>query len=382
MAVSGASSTSSSRGSSSSSSSSRGSSSGGPSSRGGASSNASSRTPSSSSSRSPSTPQNSVQRGEAARAADAAARSAASRTPSGGPQSEGARNAQAAAAASRNRSPSGQSEAARDATAAANATRNANASRSRSPSGQSEAARDTAAAANAARAHAARSQPSGIQSEAARDAAAAARVARNSVTNSSRGPQSEAARDAAANAMSPPPKPIQVRRDTVVNPDGSRVTTVNIDVRAAVTVYSQSNGSNINPAVEAARVEKSIERNFTRSYAAGERNITHYVTTVHMVNQTTAPDRIRFDYIDSRTSILGNGRFSGIAAPTTNTAYISHRAPPTTAAHEFGHLAGLFHTVTTNGNSAAGNLMDKLNTVSEHIDRSQLDTIANNPAFR
>jgi hypothetical protein len=178
--------------------------------------------------------------------------------------------------------------------------------------------------------------------------------------------------------MNPPPKPIQVRRDTVVNPDGSRVTTVNIDVRAAVTVYSQSNGSAINPAVEAARVENSIERNFTRSYAANERNITHYVTTVHMVNQTHSPDRIRFDYIDRRTSLLGNGRFEGMANPRTNTAYISHTARPSTAAHEFGHLAGLRHT----GSSAGGNLMDTPGSSSEHIERSQLDTIATNPAFR
>jgi hypothetical protein len=227
------------------------------------------------------------------------------------------------------------------------------------------------------------------QSEAARDAAAAARVARNSIANSSRGAQSEAARDAAAaRAANPPPKSIQVRENTVISPDGSRVTTINIDVRANVTVNSQYQNHQIDPAFAAYQVQNGIERAFTRSYAVNERNITHYVTTAYVTNQLNAPERMRFDFVNPSALTQADGTVAGGRADVANNrvqmnnSREANRITDYVAAHEFGHMAGLPHTNSPGRSMTDGNLMDPAAPSRPHLERSQLDSIRNNPAFQ
>ncbi len=188
-----------------------------------------------------------------------------------------------------------------------------------------------------------------------------------------------------------PESPISVSSTITHRRDGTKVTTVYIDVKANFRIDGGSLPAGETAATEAKAIETRIENDFSKQYTNKDGSITRYVTRVDMtVNEPTSLTREQFVFVKSSDSRLGGAL--GIAPGFENgrTAYISDTAGARTAPHEFGHLAGLRHTAqvslgcVTEPGINIENLMSQTgcSLTSEKIERSQLQQIYKNPVFR
>ena len=190
-----------------------------------------------------------------------------------------------------------------------------------------------------------------------------------------------------------PHSPIQVSSDVTRREDGTKVTTVYIDVQANYRVDGGALPSGSNAATEARAIETAIENDFSKTYTNDDGSITRYVARVDMtVGQPVSATREQFILVSASDTRLGGAGTLGIAPGFENgrTAFLSDAAGARTAPHEFGHLAGLRHTAQVSLGCATDpgidieNLMSQTgcSPTSQQIERSQLQEIYNNPVFQ
>lgn len=196
---------------------------------------------------------------------------------------------------------------------------------------------------------------------------------------------------AAAAAAAKSDHPISVGSTVTERADGTKVTTVTIDVDANFRVDGGTLPDGRTAATEARSIEQSIERDFTKTYRDANGNVTRYVTDVNMtVNRPVEAGREQFVLVDATDSRLSGGLGIAPGFEKGRTAYISDEAGARTAPHEFGHLAGLRHTAQVDEGCVTGpgidieNLMSQTgcSPTSQQIERSQLQQIFNTPDFR
>jgi hypothetical protein len=215
--------------------------------------------------------------------------------------------------------------------------------------------------------------------EAARAADAAAKAAKTPAAKSP------------ATAAATPRHPIHAGSTVVTRRDGTRVTTVHIDVRANFRVDGGTLPKGQTAKAEARAIERAIERDFSKTYRNPDGSITRYVTNVNMtVGQPAKAGREQLVYVSATDTRLNGGLGIAPGFEKGTTAFISDAAGARTAPHEFGHLAGLRHTaqvslgcVTATGISV-NNLMSQTgcSPTSQQIERSQLQQIFKTPDFR
>jgi hypothetical protein len=188
-----------------------------------------------------------------------------------------------------------------------------------------------------------------------------------------------------------PHSPISVSSTVTRRQDGTKVTTVYIDVKANFRVDGGSLPKGRTEAAEAKAIETRIENDFSKQYTNKDGSITRYVARVDMtVGKPTSLAREQFVLVTPSDSRLGGGLGIAPGFETGRTAYISDAAGARTAPHEFGHLAGLRHTAqvdqgcVTEPGISIDNLMSQTgcSPTSQKIERSQLQQIYNNPVFR
>ena len=209
----------------------------------------------------------------------------------------------------------------------------------------------------------------------------------------------EAARAADAKAKVPSTKPtasatprhgIHVGSTVVTRRDGTRVTTVHVDVRANFRLDGGTLPKGQTAKAEARKIEQAIERNFSQTYRNPDGSITRYVTNVNMtVGKPASADRTQLALVSASDPRIASGLGMAPGFEKGNTAYIGDHAPARTAPHEFGHLAGLRHTAQGNLGCAAApgtsvnNLMSQTAcSSSQQVERSQLQQIFKTPDFR
>ena len=185
--------------------------------------------------------------------------------------------------------------------------------------------------------------------------------------------------------------PIQVGSTVTNRPDGTKVTTVHIDVAANFRVDGGTLPSGRTATQEARSIERSIERDFSKTYTDANGNVTRYVTDVNMtVNRPAEAGREQFVLVDATDSRLQGGLGIAPGFEKGRTAFVSDEAGARTAPHEFGHLAGLRHTAqvdqgcVTEPGIDIENLMSQTgcSPTSQQIERSQLQQIFRTPDFR
>lgn len=216
------------------------------------------------------------------------------------------------------------------------------------------------------------------QGDAAREADAAAKAAGGLGAKSS--------------AETPAPHhPIRVGSTVVTRPDGVRVSTVYIDVRANFRVDGGTLPKGQTAETQARIIERAIERNFSATYTNTDGSITRYVTDVRMtVGQPDSAGRTQLVLVAAGDSRIGGALGIAPGFEQGNTAFIGDHAGARTAPHEFGHLAGLRHTAqvslgcTTEPGISVENLMSQTgcSPTSQQVERSQLQQIFKTPEFR
>ena len=215
--------------------------------------------------------------------------------------------------------------------------------------------------------------------------------------------QGEAARaaDAAAKSKAPvakslataPPTPrngIHVGSTVTTRRDGTKVTTVHVDVRANFRLDGGTLPKGQTAKAEARRIERAIERNFSQTYRNPDGSITRYVTNVNMtVGKPASAGRTQLALVGASDPRIGGNLGIAPGFEKGNTAYIGDHAPARTAPHEFGHLAGLRHTaqrdlgcVATPGTSVNNLMSQTACSSSQQIERSQLQQMFKTPDFR
>ncbi|MFC4293334.1 hypothetical protein ACFOWX_12995 [Sphingorhabdus arenilitoris] len=188
--------------------------------------------------------------------------------------------------------------------------------------------------------------------------------------------------------------PITVGSSVTRRDDGTKLTTIYIDVQANFRVDGGTLPTGVSSASEARAIERAIERDFSKSYTDPGGNTVRYVTNVNMtVGQPESDTRAQFIMVAAGDSRLGGGAGTLGRAPGFEhgrIAYISDQAGARTAPHEFGHLAGLRHTAQVDQGCVTGpgisidNLMSQTgcSATSHQIERQQLQQIYHNPVFR
>jgi hypothetical protein len=204
---------------------------------------------------------------------------------------------------------------------------------------------------------------------------------------------------AAAEAPATPPAseaglPLRgIRVGSTVNerPDGTTLTTVYINVRANFVVDGGTLPSGVSAANQARTIERTVERDYNKSYTEKDGDTVRYVTSVQMTVATAVdPTRTNFVYVAATDSRINGALGRAPDFEKGNIAYVSDAAPPRTAPHEFGHLAGLRHVASSYENcvvpkgTSAENLMSQTFCApkSHQIERSQLRQIFQTPEFR
>lgn len=232
--------------------------------------------------------------------------------------------------------------------------------------------------------------------DAARAAAAGAAVG-GAIGAAVAGPMGAAAGAAVGGAIgaaagaAAPHHPIVVNATVTQRADGTKLTTVNIDVAANFRIDGGTLPKGQTATTEARSIERSIERDFSKTYRDANGDETRYVTDVHItVNQRSDPGREQIVLVSASDARLGGGLGIAPGFEKGRVAYVSDHAGARTAPHEFGHLAGLRHTAqvdqgcTTAPGINIENLMSQTgcSPTSQQLERSQLEQIYNTPAFR
>lgn len=197
---------------------------------------------------------------------------------------------------------------------------------------------------------------------------------------------------AKSSAEAPAPHhPIRVGSTVVTRPDGVRVSTVYIDVRANFRVDGGTLPTGQTAETRARAIESAIERDFTKTYTNPDGSITRYITDVRMtVGQPDSAARTQLVLVAEGDSRIGSALGIAPGFEQGNTAFIGDHAGARTAPHEFGHLAGLRHTAqvslgcTTEPGISVDNLMSQTgcSPTSQQVERSQLQQIFKTPEFR
>jgi hypothetical protein len=187
------------------------------------------------------------------------------------------------------------------------------------------------------------------------------------------------------------PQPIRVGSTVVTRPDGVRVTTVYLEVKANFRVDGGTLPTGQTATTQARAIERAIERDFTKTYNNPDGSITRYITNVNMtVGKADDAGRTQLVYVAESDSRLGGALGIAPGFEKGNTAFIGDHAGARTAPHEFGHLLGLRHTAQVNQGctTAPGIKVDNLmsqtgcSPTSQQIERSQLQQIFKTPEFR
>ncbi len=173
--------------------------------------------------------------------------------------------------------------------------------------------------------------------------------------------------------------------------DGTKLTTVYVNVKANFVVDGGTLPKGVTAEKEAKRIETAIEKDYSKTYKEKNGDTVRYVTTVNMTVASAAdPSRTNFVYVTSTDARLGGGLGMAPGFEKGNTAYISDAAPARTPPHEFGHLAGLRHVASTYEGcvvpkgTSANNLMSQTGCAptSQQVERAQLRQIYLTPEFR
>jgi len=185
---------------------------------------------------------------------------------------------------------------------------------------------------------------------------------------------------------------IDVTSDVVTRENGTTVTTVHINVTATLVLAGGQLPKGQTAQGLANKIARRIDRDFSKTFTDSNGNVTRYVTTVDMaIGPAGNSGRNEFRLVASGDSRLGfappgttvNGKADCIGCKFGG-VNLNDQAPLRTAPHEFGHVAGLRHPNDPNNtlNLPTKNLMSQtILTNSESVTQSQLDSIANNPAF-
>jgi len=188
-----------------------------------------------------------------------------------------------------------------------------------------------------------------------------------------------------------PDHPISVSTTVTTRADGTTLTTNTMNVAANFRLDGGTLPSGRTAAEEAASIEQSIERDFSKTYTDANGNEVRYVAEVDMtVGQPADLAREQLVLVDATDSRIGGGLGIAPGFEQGRTAYISDEAGARTAPHEFGHLAGLRHTAQVDQGCVTGpkinieNLMSQTgcSPTSQQIERSQLEQIFRTPEFR
>ncbi len=173
--------------------------------------------------------------------------------------------------------------------------------------------------------------------------------------------------------------------------DGTKLTTVYVNVKANFVVDGGTLPPGKTAADEAKRIENAVEKDYSKTYKEKNGDTVRYVTTVDMTVASSAdPSRTNFVYVASTDARVDGALGIAPGFEKGNTAFISDAAPARTAPHEFGHLAGLRHYASTYEGcvvpegKTANNLMSQTGCAptSEQVERSQLRQIFLTPEFR
>jgi hypothetical protein len=204
---------------------------------------------------------------------------------------------------------------------------------------------------------------------------------------------------AAAKASTAPPasetgaplRGIRVSSTITNRPDGTKLTTVYINVRANFVVDGGTLPSGVSAANQARTIERAVEQDYSKTYKEKDGDTVRYVTSVQMTVATAVdPTRTNFVYVAAADPRLDGALGIAPEFQNGNIAYVSDAAPSRTAPHEFGHLAGLRHVASSYENcvvpegTSPNNLMSQTFCApqSHQIERSQLRQIFLTPEFR